>query len=292
MLRRDQITASVVEDSLAPNGIRLTTFQLKYPRLVHSEFMTHRVFSRNASSSRAIPVARVIEQVRTNPAMPVHWGRNQPGMQAHTEFEKEYDREWCKALWVRAANAAADIAEEMMNFGLHKQVANRVLEPYQFMHVVVTATEWENFFDLRDHTDADPNIECLAKKVKAARLASVPAEVRMGQWHLPYVLPQERSDPVLIEKGALQKISAARCARVSYLKHDGAAPNVTEDIALYERLVGSFPIHASPIEHQATPMSGFQFASSEFSGNFHGWNQYRKIVEKAGSFNQNMKRES
>lgn len=273
-----QIEAKVIEDSTS-GRTRLTTLQLRYPRFVHAEFMTHRVFSRNASSSRAIPVAKMIEQVRTNPAVPVHWGANQPGMQAREEVG---DIENAKYLWRLAASQAADTAEKMMELGLHKQVANRILEPFQFIHVIVTATEWDNFFQLRDHPDADPNIHALARVMKSAMEDSTPAfrssvsakEVS-SSWHLPYVTGAERlshfSNPQL-----LAKLSAARCARVSYLTHSGELPDSQKDLALYERLVGSVPLHASPVEHQGYPILSGGMAAT---GNFDGWVQFRKMVE-------------
>ena len=133
------ITAKVIEDSISPHGKRITTLQLRYQRFFHSELLTHRSFSRNSSSSRAIPVAKMIEQVRNDPAMPVHYGANQPGMQAKAELEGE-DRENAVRAWEQAAYYAALVAEQMAELGLHKQVANRILEPFQFMSTVVTAT--------------------------------------------------------------------------------------------------------------------------------------------------------
>ena len=281
------ITAKVIEDSTSEDGVRLTTLQLKYPRLVHSEFMTHRVFSRNASSSRAIPVAKMIEMVRTDPAMPVHWGSNKPGMQAGEELSGA-NKEYAIALWIKAANQAADIAETMMRMGLHKQVANRILEPFQHIHVVVTATEFDNFFALRDHEAADPNIQVIARAMKAAMEGSTPIILGSGEWHLPYVTVQERVEFGRSAAGyeLLCKLSAARCARVSYLKHDGGKPNIEDDLKLYDRLVGAMPIHASPVEHQATPDTwmgnGFNqgWGCPGLHGNFVGWIQNRKLVEQ------------
>jgi thymidylate synthase ThyX len=264
------ITARVIEDSISQAGVRLTTLQLRYPRFIHAEFMTHRVFSRNASSSRAIPVAKMIEQVRTNPAMPVHWGKNQAGMQASAEMEGQQLETMMRA-WQQAAREAAATAEFMEKHGLHKQVANRILEPFQFISVIVTATEWDNFFDLRAHPDAQPEIQALAVLMKIAMDKSTPKMLAQGVWHLPYVLEDEREK---LDLNTLLKASAARCARVSYLTHDGENPTIEKDIALYDRLVGSVPLHASPIEHQATPID-----SNEWSGNFKGWQQYRKLVE-------------
>ncbi len=267
------ISAKIIEDSISEKGVRLTTLQLMYPRFIHSEVMTHRVFSRNASSSRAIPVAKMIEQVRTNPAMPIHWGKNQAGMQAKEEMTGQTLDTMMRA-WQQAAREAAATAEFMDKHGLHKQVANRILEPFQWMHVIVTATEWDNFFELRDHPDAQPEIHVLAIAMKNAFADSRPMPLDEGQWHLPYVTRAERAEHFQ-NVDLMLKLSAARCARVSYLTHDGQTPSVEKDIALYDRLVGSVPLHASPIEHQATPLS----QADMWSGNFRGWLQYRKLVE-------------
>jgi thymidylate synthase ThyX len=269
------ITAKVIEDSISQHGVRLTTLQLCYPRFIHSEFLTHRVFSRNASSSRAIPVAKMIEQVRNEPAMPIHWGKNQPGMQANEELAGE-ELANAKEAWLTAAELAATQASILHKIGAHKQVANRILEPFQYMHVIVTATEWDNFFELRDHPDAQPEIHALAIVMKHAFANSRPVILLDGGWHLPYVTRAERA-----EHGhdieLLLKLSAARCARVSYLTHDGQEPSIEKDVALYERLVGGVPLHASPIEHQATPLS----EPDMWSGNFRGWLQNRKLVESS-----------
>jgi thymidylate synthase ThyX len=236
--------------------------------------MTHRMFSRNAMSSRAIPVAKMIEQVRTNPAKPIHWGANQRGMQAASEVT---DTTEAQQLWITAAKRAADMAEEMDALGLHKQVVNRILEPFQWMHTVVTATEWDNFFLLRAHPDAQPEFQQLAFAMRDAMAESKP--VNRGRpgyssdpmsWHLPYVYPGER-DYYLVS--VLPKLSAARCARVSYLTHDGEKPRVDNDLELFQRLVGSDPQHASPVEHQAYPAP----TKDESSGNFKGWVQYRQV---------------
>lgn len=133
------ISAKVICDSISPDGIRITTMELEYPRIIHSELMTHRVFSRNSASSRAIPVSKVIELVESNPAMPVHWGKNQPGMQAKEELDP-INKEAVRQLWLEAAKQAISIARVMNDLGAHKQVINRILEPFQHMKVVVTST--------------------------------------------------------------------------------------------------------------------------------------------------------
>ena len=287
------IEAKIIADSISEAGIRITTLQLCYPRFIHAEFMTHRVFSRNASSSRAIPVSKMIEQVRTNPAMPIHWGQNQPGMQASQQIQHV---EHAKDLWCIAANKAADLAESMHNIGLHKQVTNRILEPFQHIHVVITSTEWENFFALRMHPDAQPEIMELAIQMKAAMNASIPKQLLVGKWHLPYVDINEGQFQLDLSHGQNTKsttnwelackVSAARCCRVSYLKHDGHPSTIEDDLALCDRLAGAVPIHASPFEHQATPdvmetpsRLFPEWKNTYLHGNFIGWIQYRKRIE-------------
>lgn len=310
MIDMTMCTAKVIEHSISPDGIELFSLQLRYPRFIHAEVKTHRVLSvngeeyaltqdaafmsdrnlsRNASSSRAIPVAKMIEQVRNDPAMPVHWGKNQPGMQANEQLTG-VDLDVAKSAWRRAAWQAANIAEEMQALGLHKQVANRILEPFQFISVIVTATEWDGFFKLRAHPDAQPEIHALANAMSDAMANSQAKLLKPGEWHLPYVSAEERAQhPIEL----LCKLSAARCARVSYLTHDNQQPDIDKDVALFERLVGSTPLHASPIEHQATPDElGRQVADSDgadfcdwnhsaLHGNFKGWKQYRKLFEAA-----------
>lgn len=271
------ITAKVIEDSISPHGKRITTLQLRYPRMILSELNTHRTFSRSSSSSRAIPVAKMIAQVRNDPAMPVHFGANQPGMQAKAELEGA-DRSKAIFLWCQAAERAAEIAEQMEKLGLHKQVANRILEPFQFMSTIVTATEWDNFFALRDHEDAQPEIRVLAQAMRACMEASHPTvrsfshEYESG-WHLPYITLEERQASFSVQR--LCKISAARSARVSYLTHDGETPNAQKDLELYARLAGGVPLHASPLEHQATPYENPKAVGK----NFVGWAQFRTQIE-------------
>jgi hypothetical protein len=190
------ITAKVIEDSISPDDARITTLQLRYQRFIHAELMTHRAFSRCASSSRATPVAKLLNQVRLDPAMPIHWGANRPGMQAPEQLPQILVNS-CKEKWIEAANAAADIAEVMaLGIGLHKQVANRILEPFTFINVIVTSTEWANFFELRDHPDAQPEMRALALEMARAKNQSTPVfrhreRDSEAAWHLPYIYPEE-----------------------------------------------------------------------------------------------------
>lgn len=264
------ITAKMIEDSITEDGQhRLSTLQLRYPRFIHAEFMTHRVFSRNASSSRAIPVKRQIQDIIDDPAMPIHWGKNQEGMQAREELPH-----WpvAKEIWLDNCRASVQFAKELMNIEAHKQIVNRLLEPFAHISVIVSATEWQNFFDLRCHPDAQPEIQALANLIRKEIEDSKPKVLKTGQWHLPYVSVAERETEIEYN---LLKMSAARCARVSYLTHDGQKPTIDQDVVLFDRLAGSRPIHASPLEHQATPC----LDDTTFWGNFQGFSQHRKIVE-------------
>jgi Thymidylate synthase complementing protein len=266
------ITAKIIAHSVNADNDQIVTFELQYPRFIHGEVMTHRAFSRNAMSSRAIPVQKMIDQVRSNPAMPLKFMKNKPGMQATEDFDP-LDAVTVEDIWKEAAESAAGYAERLTRMNVHKQFANRVLEPYQWMRTIVTATEWDNFFELRCHPDAQPEFQALAAAMRDALDASESVLRFTGaterSWHLPYVLDGERQT-LLVD--LLPKISAARCARVSYLTHDGNEPNVLADLALFDRLVGSTPLHASPIEHQAKPLCH----GDRRSNNFVGWKQFRE----------------
>ena len=278
------ITAKIIEDSISEkNRIRLTTLELTYPRFIHSEVMTHRVFSRNASSSRAIPILKMLYRIYADMAMPIHWGANQAGMQANAELTA-WRKFIVKSLWIACGYIVMLFSYMMHLAGAHKQIANRVTEPWSHITVVLTATEWQNWFDLRNHADAQPEIRSLARAIFFAMKASAPRDCGndkkdVWNWHLPYVKGYERLKYGLAD---LLKMSAARCARTSYLTHDNKAPNVENDIKLHDRLVASKPIHASPTEHQAYPTDG-----EEFSANFRGWQQYRKNVENTIRWNCN-----
>lgn len=285
------ISAKIIADSISLPGKRITTFQLRYPRFIHAELMTHRVFSRNASSSRAIPVERLIEDIKRDTAMPSHWGKNQPGMQAHEECHEQIllfshiDRRLNKLsrgeAWFAARDRAIEVAEQFHKAGYHKQIVNRLLEPFSHINVVVTATEFENWFALRFHRDAQPEIRILAGKMLRAIRDSAPERIENTGWHLPYFNMDDWEEvetqmgPRLAEETA-RKVSAARCARVSYLTHDGKKPDIEADLALFDRLAGGVPLHASPMEHQATPV--YRADQVRLQGNFNGWAQFRKML--------------
>lgn len=280
---------SVVEASQsAQTGVKIITFVCKYWRAIHSEVMTHRVFSRNASSSRAIPTAKLLEQIRSEPAGPIHWGKNQPGMQAHEEHNAEVihprtgipmSREMA---WEAMANEAADWAQAWADAGYHKQIVNRVIEPFSYITVVITATSWDNFYALRAHADAQPEIRDVAETMLKiipdvpVRMIADADEFDHHAWHLPFVSIAERQAH---DVPTLLAMSAARCARTSYLTHDKQNPSWEQDNGLYRRLVESEPLHASPLEHQAYN-STKDVSSRNFTG---GWIQHRAMLEDSGS---------
>lgn len=250
------ITATIIADSVSPDRVRLSTLALRYPRFVHSEFMTHRVFSRNASSSRAIPIERMIQDVLDDPAIPIEWGSNQRGMQAGAQVD---DVEECQRIWLAARDDAVLQARDLAAMDVHKQVVNRILEPYMHINVLVSATEWDNFFALRDHEDAQPEIRSLTHCIKFAMNTSTPVKLDYGEWHTPY---SNTGDKLM---------SAACCASVSYKTVDGKPMTQERAKMIFDKLQGP-PIHASPFEHVATPGHGGV-------GNFNGWDQWREYFE-------------
>lgn len=324
------ISAKIIADSISLDNIRITTFELEYPRFVHSEFMTHRLFSRNAASSRAIPVKKAIALIRQDTARPVHWGKNQPGMSAKEEcnapvsqveyFLREGEARFLKgnivqdkhAAWDRARDNAILSAEAFDAAGYHKQIVNRLMEPFSHIKVVCTATEYDNFFYLRCHPDAQPEIQKLAELMYDAREASVPVKLLPGSWHTPYFkngqwIPTSYSDAYgeMNDDGATLEdalaISASCCAQVSYRVLDDSLEKAQD---IFKRLVESKPVHASPFEHQATPMKHARFREDDqvllycaevideectthvdktgyaWSGNFRGWNQHRQLINE------------
>lgn len=278
------IEVKKIAHSIGPyHDKEIATLQIRYPRFIHSEFMTHRVFSRNASSSRAIPIKKMIDDIKANIAYPEYWGKHQPGMQAKEELGEDAIRE-SRSVWEDAMFDAVLHAERLMRLGNHKQVVNRLLEPFAHIAVIVTSTEWENFFALRCHVDAQPEIKILAEMMQETLKDSTPEFKHYNDWHLPYIQENEFNLKDARDIELALKCSTARCCRVSYLNHDGTEPNIEKDLKTYDKLVASVPMHASPLEHQAVPdwAHGGNYASG---GNLQGWIQYRKIVE---NFNYNL----
>jgi thymidylate synthase ThyX len=259
-------SARVLLDSIGPLGVRLTTLEVSFPRFVLAEFNTHRVYSRNSASSRAVPTSKLLEKVESDPVFPLEWGRNKAGMSADDLLDSA-DEKLAKDVWLSARDAAVEHARRLMELKVHKQELNRILEPFLWHTVIVTSTEWENFFTLRCAPTAQPEIREAATRMRAALTTSTPRPVAEGEWHLPLVQDDERSLDIETQK----KISAARCARVSYLTHAGTR-EIEKDLELHDRLKRDR--HLSPFEHVATPAP-----DSEFHANFRGWIQMRREIE-------------
>lgn len=282
-------SVKILADSFALSGKRLTTFELTYPRFVHAELMTHRSFSRNSASSRAIPNEKLRERIQNDPALPIWWGKNQSGMQAREELQMPelFD---VQQKWLEARDVMLKYSEELSKLGLHKQITNRIIEPWMFITVIVSATEYSNWFHLRCHPDAQPEIKWVADEMKKQYDTHKPQEIQSGDWHLPLINDEDRieMDKVLRERykflkqeflgdefdwhlkiqKELCKVSVGRCARVSYLTHDGKR-DLNKDIELHNRLMTSG--HWSPFEHVAQALD-----KPEWHGNFCGWKQFRK----------------
>jgi hypothetical protein len=320
------ISAKAVADSISPEGKRLLTFQLRYPLFIHAEDKTHRALiehgkyyeyedhtalmydsnlSRNARSSRAVPIQKMIDEVMNDPVIPIHWGAAQKGMQADNECHNLVDRSWrddcspgedtAKDAWLTARDYAVGSARAFMEAGYAKQVVNRLLGPFLHIDTLVTGTEFNNFFSLRDHADAEPHIRVLAGEMKKAMAASTPTPLQPGEWHVPYI-ERGSDDALAIVDYARQnemqpydvaaRVSAARCARISYKPFDGKA-SIHDEIVRFNHLSKSTPPHGSPMEHQATPdivVSRYVtkntpiYQSPELHGNLVGWCQFRKTL--------------
>lgn len=273
-------SAKIICDSVSPDGVRLTTMEVVMHRFILAEFNTHRVFSRNSASSRAIPSTVIRQRVVENPAYPVFWGKNQAGMQSREELSEEKKREaqyfWDLALVSMVGSQRRLSEHETPYIGLHKQLANRLLEPFMWHTAIVTATEWDNFFHQRCHPDAQPEMKALADAMQLAYYTGTPKEVDYNEWHLPYISSEDQDSfnhgifGDCSKTQAFQRLSTARCARVSYLNHDGNV-DVTSDLKLFHKLVSG--MHWSPFEHVATPSCN---KIETWSGNFRNWIQFRK----------------
>jgi thymidylate synthase ThyX len=302
----------VERDSITEYGERLVTVVLELPRIVLAELNTHRVFTRSSASSRAIPVEKMIARVKEDPFFPVYWGKNQKGMQAEQELSQD-EIQACREVWLSAADAAITHARALLAIGVHKQITNRLLEPFLWHTVIITATEWSNWDHLRCDKEAQPEIRKGAEMVLECRNASRPKLLSELEWHLPFGAPDDRD---LLAEGDLRstqgslkedlvKISVGRSARVSYLNHDGKR-DLVDDLGLSSRVLKSG--HMAPWEHVARPMTSQErtmfhqtrwsacpgsnltnisrvftedwrsVGSTHFLGNFNGWVQARKRI--------------
>lgn len=262
--RDTSIKATVICDSISEQGIRLTTFEIEYPRIVMSEFNTHRAVSRNSSSSRAIPVSKMLEHTKSINLKPIYFGSKKSGMQAGDELQGDA-LEKVKLLWEEALDYASYYSETLDRLGVAKEVCNRLVEPFQLVKVVCTATDWDNFFNLRLHPDSDPNICMLAYKMYQAMQESKPIKLKTGEWHLPYVsigwngkgkMCYADEDFNFVELEQAIKLSAASCASVSY-RTEGMTLEKADKI--FDMLIKAEVTHSSPFEHLATPIVEKEF---------------------------------
>lgn len=262
---KGQSIATVICDTYSEDtGSRITTLELVYPRYIHSELMTHRMFSRNASSSRATPLAVTLEEVKNDPVFFDYVGKNQSGMVAGEALKPE-ELDAFREEWETLAYQVASRVEYMSErFGIHKQTLNRALEPFLRIRTLVTATEWDNFFNLRLAPDAQPEIRMLAEAMRDSMAISKP---NLGDYHLPYIEDYDPNNEN--DWGKYHKISVARCARVSYGRLDGKANSKEEDLALFARLRAGG--HLSPFEHAAYTLDGRH-------ANFNGWKSLREFL--------------
>ncbi len=258
-------SVKIVADSLAPSGRRLTTITATYPRFIHAEILTHRDRARNSASSRAIPWPTMMAAITEHPVIPLRFGSEQRGMQTGSEIDRPDE---ARRIWLEARDNAVRSAQQLADLGVHKSICNRITEPWMWITIVMTATEWNNFFRLRCHPDAEIHFQKIAGMIRDGLTGNTPTQTAVGGWHLPFVQSDELPH---FDVGVLARVSAARCARVSYLTHDGNR-SVGEDLKLFDRLCqGSGFGHWSPHEHVAQALD-----TEDRSGPFVGWRQYRK----------------
>jgi thymidylate synthase ThyX len=265
----------ILADSIGTTGVRLTTFQLRYPRIVLAEFNTHRMFSRNTSSSRAKPTAKILEEVTNDPFVTAEWRYKKSGMQPGKLMKLE-DRQVAQFHWNQARNEALRHARWMLTAGTSKEIVNRLLEPWMWVDQVVTATEWDNFFELRCHEDAQLEIRTIALMMREALSKGNPQHKKAGEWHLPYLDDNAVGFAVGCSQDAIDfmnnlvKVCVARCARVSYTPFDAEVGDPYEDKKLYFKLLKSR--HMSPFEHVA------KFDGYGWYANFNGWKSHRYLI--------------
>jgi thymidylate synthase ThyX len=274
-------SAKILKDSMSKSGSRLTTMEVSFPRMVLAEFNTHRIKSRNSASSRAIPVEKMIKRVTDDCFIPIYWGKNEKGMQANSELSISEQIEANK-IWLEARDNAINSVKQLLNIDVHKQIANRLLEPFMWQTVICSATSWDNFFNLRCDKDAQPEIKKIAIMMQELYNSNIPNSdlSKTLDWHLPLIEDDEFTELIksfTIEN--IKKICVGRCARISYLTHDGIRDHQA-DIDLANKLLTSG--HMSPFEHVAIGLD-----SNIQCGNFTGWKQYRKFITNESIFRGN-----
>ena len=289
MLDNRSYSARVLADSLSPDDVRLTTLEVTFPRFILAEINTHRMLSRNSASSRAIPTEKLIDRVRNAPFIPETFNKRVKGMSVgRALFDDEATQ--ARIHWIAASEEAARYAERLMSLDVDKSRANRLLEPFLWHTAIISATEWDNFFALRDHPAAQPEMQIIARMMREVIEMSHPNLLDYGEWHLPLVYESDRR---VLEIEALKMVSASRCARVSFDKHTDDEP-LAATIDRAQRLRESG--HFSPFEHVARPVDDHGAAGgvpdygmwnvewTDFVGNFRGWVQMRKEIPHEDNF--------
>jgi thymidylate synthase ThyX len=289
-------SAKIIADSISPDGVRITTFELEFPRIILAEFNTHRLFSRNAASTRAIPLTKQLDYLVNRHFEPCPFTKNKPGMASNEPCDHQ---EEASKIWSDTMGQVSDAVSKLNDLGVSKQHAGRLLEPFTMIKVVVTATEYDNFFWLRNHPDAQPEIAELARVMWEEYNECESFELKANEWHVPYyregfwAFSQTNEYDVAVDDYNVTladalAISASCCAQVSYRKLDDSMEKARD---IFKRLVESKPVHASPFEHQATPltygMAGdiqvkgtthFDNKGNAWSGNFRQWVQHRQLI--------------
>lgn len=291
------VDVKLLQHSYSQDGISMYSFEVEIPRIILAEWNTHGMLNTNAQSSRAVPTKKLIEEVRRNPYMPSHWGRNQKGMQAYEECNEPVKGESREAFWDICIHNACNNAQAFEEAGYHKQIANRVIEPYSHTKLVISGTEWNNFFNLRIHKDAEPNIREMAVQIYKLIHQSQGEYINNGEWHLPYISMYRQEghmryvfDNQYVSLSDAIRISLACVAQVSY-RSLNTHPDAIDRI--YNSLFPSngAPIHGSPAQHLATPFKEAQCKGTWQEGETHrdrdgyswsaqlrGWCQYRKLI--------------
>jgi hypothetical protein len=272
--------ARTLADSISPAGIRLTTLEAIFPRMILAEMNTHRVLSRNSASSRAIPPETHIDRIREHPFVPAAFHQRVKGMGQGAALN-EREQQAARAVWENAAEYAARYAEQLMGMDVSKAHVNRILEPFMWHTAIISSTDWDNFYALRcppgDEVDYDfpaqPEFQQVAILMRKAMRESAPAPIGYDQWHLPLVnlLEMKEDHDTLGDPLYWPMVSAGRTARVSFDTQD----NYEEPDASYDRAVRlKSNGHLSPMEHCATPAKHYPADT----GNFRGWKQLRKHI--------------
>jgi len=298
-----KISAKIITHSISPDNVELITYEIVLPKVLLAEFNTHRMLSKNLSSSRAIPTKAFIE---VDSFEPLYYGKNQAGMVAADERLVDEDLQHAQQTWKFAIDECKNASSYLATLGLHKQWANRPNDWHTMARGIASGTEWDNFFYLRNHDDAQPEIHELARLMLEAKNASTPFMLHPGEWHLPYIelfkyketkelgyFTDKDGAPNILTLEDAKKISVSCCAQVSYRKQDDSLEKAERVYAMLNIGSTTKPNHSSPLEHLATPMRLLRGKTGAWedgvthmdrrgilwSANFQGWVQYRKLIE-------------